>query len=127
MTATHTVFTYGTLQLPSIQQQLFGRTIEGHDDMLHGFALGKIPISDPVISREVGCDHYLAIYPAETARPLHGKVLQLSESELATADHYEGILYQRIQVFLHSGEKAWVYRYKDDSPPGLRHDGKTAA
>ena len=127
MTATHAVFTYGTLQLPSIQQQLFGRTIEGHDDMLHGFALGKIPISDPVISREIGCDHYLAIYPAETARPLHGKVLQLSEAELLIADHYEGTLYQRIQVFLHSGEKAWVYRYKDESPPGLRHDGKSAA
>lgn len=127
MTSHIALFSYGTLQLPSIQQQVFGRLIEGHDDMLHGFAIGKIPHSDPVISREIGCDHYLAIYPAQTARPLHGKVLLLTEEELHLADQYEGSLYQRIQVFLHSGDTAWVYRYIDDVPPGMRHDGKTAA
>lgn len=104
------LFTYGTLQLPVIQQKLFGRRIEGNHDTLHGYRVDQIPLNDEGVIREIGCDHYRVILPDNHALPLPGQVLMMSEQEISIADDYEGECYQRVQVTLASGNIAWVYQ-----------------
>ncbi|PKA98719.1 gamma-glutamylcyclotransferase (GGCT)/AIG2-like uncharacterized protein YtfP [Flavobacteriaceae bacterium MAR_2009_75] len=94
------IFSYGTLRQIDIQEQLFGRKLEGEPDELLGFELslqkayGKYPI---IVKTE---NHNSKI---------GGVAFQISEDELLHTDIYEGSEYSRIQVPLKSGKQAWVY------------------
>lgn len=93
------LFTYGTLQKPEVQLQIIGRIINGQSDMLRGYRMDKI--GDEGV-------FYPIIYKTRNDT-IQGTVLKLTEEELAKTDFYEGPLYQRSEVILESGTKAWVY------------------
>lgn len=99
------VFIYGTLQDEKIQQQIFGRILQGSEDSLNGYHLGKITIP---------CDETGSIYPAirksETKEDIvSGVVYELSKTDLKKADEYEGKNYKREKVQLSSGAEAWAF------------------
>jgi gamma-glutamylcyclotransferase (GGCT)/AIG2-like uncharacterized protein YtfP len=99
------LFTYGTLQHDDIQENLFGRILEGTPETLIGYALKEIKIEE-----EFGIVHYPII--VETHKPedtINGIVYEITDKELHQADLYEGSNYKRVEVHLHSNQKAWAY------------------
>ena len=88
------LFVYGTLLNDSIQQYILGRKIEGQESVLVGFKQGNWA-------------SYLRIEEGEGT--VEGKVLEISDTELARADVYEGNAYRRVKAKTESGEEVWVY------------------
>lgn len=108
MTADQLLFSYGTLQLESVQLSSFGRLLDGEDDVLHGFAVIEIQIRDPAVLDASGIETHLGLVPGD-GPPIPGKVFRLTPEELDAADVYESENYRRIEVPLASGTRAWVY------------------
>jgi gamma-glutamylcyclotransferase (GGCT)/AIG2-like uncharacterized protein YtfP len=103
------IFSYGTLQLESVQLSQFGRLLEGSDDVLHGYKQIEITIRDPDVLEASGIEVHLALVPDADAPPIPGKVFRLTADELAAADIYESENYVRVEAPLASGATAWVY------------------
>lgn len=112
---TEYLFSYGTLQLPSIQLKTFGRILEGHPDILTGYKPGLVKIDDETVVASSGMTHYNnLIYTGKTLDEINGMVLMVSEAELEQADEYEADAdYTRILVALTSGKTAWVFLCKN--------------
>lgn len=103
------LFSYGTLQLDSVQLSQFGRLLEGTDDVLTGYAVIEIQIRDPAVLDASGIEIHRALVADPDAPPIPGKVFRLTEAELAAADIYESENYRRENAVLASGTHAWVY------------------
>jgi hypothetical protein len=104
------LFSYGTLQLESVQLATFGRLLAGASDVLHGYALGKLKIDDATVVAKSGQTHHAII--RFTGRPtdvVSGMAFAISAQELLGADAYEVAAYKRTGVTLQSGLRAWVY------------------
>ncbi|CAN5394286.1 gamma-glutamylcyclotransferase [soil metagenome] len=104
------LFSYGTLQMPDVQLDTFGRLIAVEDDALPGYTVDYAEIEDPRVVDLSG----LAVHPivrptGNTLDKVTGKVLWITEDELDAADEYEVELYRRIEVQLQSRRAAWVY------------------
>lgn len=107
---TELLFSYGTLQLESVQRTQFGRLLEGEDDVLHGYRVIDIQIRDPHVLQASGVEIHRALVPAEGgADPIPGKVFRLTPDEIAAADVYESENYRRESATLASGTQAWIY------------------
>ena len=102
------LFSYGTLQLPSVQVATFGRRLEGDPDTLKGWVEREVEITDPEVLRRSGRTHHPVLVPGEGA-PIAGTVFAVTEAELAAADAYEVADYARAELRLGSGRTAWVY------------------
>lgn len=99
------LFTYGTLQHEDVQENLFGRVLQGTPEKLVGYVLKRIKIEE-----EFGIVQYPVIVETKNeADFIDGIVFEVTEKELNQADLYEGVHYKREEVLLHSNEKAWVY------------------
>lgn len=99
------LFTYGTLQHEDIQENLFGRILKGIPETLVGYTLKKIQIEE-----EFGIVHYPIIVKTNNPEDtINGIVYEITDKELYQADLYEGLHYKRIEVILHSNQKAWAY------------------
>ncbi|WP_291100087.1 MULTISPECIES: gamma-glutamylcyclotransferase family protein [unclassified Flavobacterium] len=99
------LFTYGTLQHEDIQENLFGRILQGTSETLIGYALQEIQIEE-----EFGIVQYDIL--VETGNPedtINGIVYEITTKELYQADLYEGLHYKRVEVHLQSNQKAWAY------------------
>lgn len=108
--ATMNLFTYGTLRDPAVQLRLFGRLVSGAADVLPGYRLGTVAITDPAAIATSGSTVHLCVDPSgDPADCVEGLVLRLTEVELATADAYETVEYQRVTVRLASGTEAFLY------------------
>jgi gamma-glutamylcyclotransferase (GGCT)/AIG2-like uncharacterized protein YtfP len=105
------LFSYGTLRQSEVQIALFGRLLEEEQDSLPGFRIDTIEIAEPDIVNLSGkAIHLILRRGGEIGRDsVIGAVLQLREDELAAADDYEGDNYQRIEVTLGSGRRAFAY------------------
>lgn len=103
------LFSYGTLQLESVQRAQFGRLLDGTDDLLAGYAVVEIQIRDPAVLDASGIEIHRALVPDPDAPPIPGKVFRLTETELAAADVYESENYRRVAATLVSGATAWIY------------------
>jgi hypothetical protein len=104
------LFSYGTLQDPAVQIANFGRRLEGTPDILTGFEVGEVEITDPEVIAESGLTHHLILRrSADGSGGVAGTVFTLTDGELAAADHYEAEDYARVSVRLVSGLDAWVY------------------
>ena len=108
-TASEALFSYGTLQMESVQLATFGRLLDGADDVLTGYAIVTVTITDPDVLDASGIEEHLALVPDDTAPPIKGRVFLLTPVELAAADVYETEHYRRDRVMLASGTPAWVY------------------
>ena len=108
--ATELLFSYGTLQLESVQLATFGRKLTGSRDALPGFSLSLLRIEDPdVIVKSGKTDHPIIGFTGRNSDVVHGTVFQITSEELANADKYEVAAYKRVSVALASGRRAWVY------------------
>ncbi len=104
------LFSYGTLQKPELQMELFGRIINGSPDILCKYKIGKIEIKDPEFVLKSGQQFHLVALPsASDADTISGIALEISAGELLMADTYEPEEYKRINVMLDSGREAWLY------------------
>lgn len=96
----HRLFSYGTLQQDTVQQQVLGRTVQTQPATLSGYCLDwnifpPYPVAVPDDDAQAG--------------PIEGLVLQIQETDLPHLDAYEGAAYLRVDVTLDSGMQAWVY------------------
>jgi len=110
----HLLFSYGTLQLPSVQNAIFGRLLPGEPDAVVGYTLGEVRITDPAVLAASGSDTHPALVPSTDAgSTVTGTVFRLSDEQLAAADEYEVDAYVRVRYPLRSGRSAWVYALSD--------------
>jgi gamma-glutamylcyclotransferase (GGCT)/AIG2-like uncharacterized protein YtfP len=99
------LFAYGTLQHEDVQQDLFGRILEGTPEILVGYELNEIQIEE-----EFGIVHYPIIMETENSNDtITGTLYEITQTELRQADLYEGLHYKRVEVHLQSNQSAWAY------------------
>jgi len=104
------IFSYGTLQQPEVQQANYGRLLDGMADVLAGYRLELLAISDAQVVRVSGkAVHTIARYTGNPADRISGFRFKISEAELAATDAYEVDSYARAEVTLESGATAFVY------------------
>jgi AIG2-like family. len=112
------LFSYGTLQLPDVQQAIFSRRISGAPDELPSYELGKVMIEDPQEAQALRRTYYDNV--VFTGRPndrVRGTVMEVTDAELAAADRYEEPAgYRRRVVTLGSGAEAWAYSCDRTNP-----------
>jgi hypothetical protein len=108
--STELLFSYGTLQLESVQMATFGRLLSGSRDTLPGFALEPLKIEDAgVIAVSGKAEHTIARFTGHDADAIPGIVFELTADDLVRADQYEVADCARVAVTLASGRIAWVY------------------
>ena len=104
------LFSYGTLQLPAVQQAVFGRLLEGRPDKLPGYALAPLVITDAKVIETSGkAVHTIARATGQASDKVPGVVFEIEEADLQAADRYEVDAYGRVEVELASGCRAWLY------------------
>jgi gamma-glutamylcyclotransferase (GGCT)/AIG2-like uncharacterized protein YtfP len=104
------LFSYGTLRQAEVQLANYGRLLEGEPDVLSGYRLVPVEISDPHVVRVSGKGiHTIAVASGDPDDRIEGIVFVLSEGDLAATDSYEVDAYARIEATLESGRSAWVY------------------
>jgi gamma-glutamylcyclotransferase (GGCT)/AIG2-like uncharacterized protein YtfP len=99
-----------------VQIALFGRPLDEAPDSLAGFRIDTIEIAEADIVNLSGKATHLILRRVEDngRDSIIGAALEVHESELAAADDYEGDNYQRIEVTLGSGRRAFVYVARED-------------
>lgn len=104
------LFSYGTLCYESVQLSIFGRKLDGAADILSGFKLSMVQITDiDIITKSGESVHPILTYTGNKDDFVSGLVFDISLSELHQADKYEVSDYKRTNVRLNSGNNAWVY------------------
>lgn len=104
------LFSYGTLQLESVQRASFGRLLDGQPDAMPGYRTELLEITDPDVLQKSGAAvHPIVVPSGDPADKVEGMVFAITADELAAADRYEVSDYKRIEVTLQSGLSAWVY------------------
>jgi gamma-glutamylcyclotransferase (GGCT)/AIG2-like uncharacterized protein YtfP len=104
------LFSYGTLRQRDVQLAIFGRTLEGQADVLRGYAVSPLQITDPGVIATSGTARHTIVH--ESGNPLdevHGMVFRITQAELAAADAYEVADCKRVSVRLRSEIEAFVY------------------
>ena len=110
MMYTEHLFSYGTLQLETVQVATFGRLLVGMRDVLRGFELVTLTIEDPKVVAVSGtAQHTMARFTGRVSDVLSGTVFVLTPQELKSADLYEVAAVTRVAVVLESGLRAWAY------------------
>jgi len=107
------LFSYGTLQEESVQLSTFGRLLQGHPDELSGFELSLVKIEDPQLAAASGRTHFANVtFNGRNEARVSGTLFEITDAELAAADHYEQLAgYRRIDANLDSGKRVWLYVY----------------
>ena len=104
------LFSYGTLQQREVQLATYGRILRGAPDVLIGYRLEPLAISDPHVIKVSGkAIHTIACKSDCVDDRIGGIVFDLNDAELAATDAYEVDVYARIEVVLESGRTSWVY------------------
>lgn len=108
--ANQLLFSYGTLQNPAIQLEIFGRKLTGSNDRLWGFRIGQLQLATGNEPNQDNIQSYpVAITSDQPTDFIEGKTYHLTPKELLQADLYETNAYKRAKVQLESGRSAWVY------------------
>nr|WP_205864740.1 gamma-glutamylcyclotransferase family protein [Planctomonas sp. JC2975] len=104
------LFSYGTLQLASVQEATFGKRMPMRAASLPGYVLDTVAITDPhVLAVSGSSEHPFARATGNAHDLVDGVVLELTDDDLAAADEYEVDDYTRVAVTLSTGETAWLY------------------
>jgi hypothetical protein len=105
------LFSYGTLQQDNVQLATFGRVLRGERDELVGFEQTLVKIEDESVVSTSGKTHHPNVsYNGRNESRVRGTAFEITDAELASADHYETLGgYQRVAVVLASGKQAWLY------------------
>ncbi|HEY5770861.1 MAG TPA: gamma-glutamylcyclotransferase family protein [Terrimicrobium sp.] len=107
---TELLFSYGTLQVESVQLATFGRRLAGTADGLPGYKQSLVRIEDASVVATSGKTHHPIVnYTGHQSDIVHGTTFAVTPEELQHADAYEVSDYKRISATLLSGVRAWVY------------------
>jgi len=99
------LFSYGTLPQKEVQIANFGRELLGKKDILQGYIIGEIEITDERVIRESGkAIHPILRFTGNLADEVIGTVFDITDVELAQADDYV-----RALATLQSGKECWIY------------------
>ena len=95
------IFAYGTLQVPSVQKELLGRSFN---------SLGVTTLNDFVVMNDyfVEDGHYPRIVPMKGG-VVYGNVYSMSDKDIAVLDEYETDAYELKQVIASCGTSVYVY------------------
>lgn len=100
------IFSYGTLQDQKIQEELYGRTLSGHQDSLSGYILSTINLPENSLQQNT---YFIAQYTGSPNDRITGFCYEITSAELLITDAYEGEAYTRKSVHLNSGRMCLVY------------------
>lgn len=111
-----TLFSFGTLTLPAVQESLFGAPVPQVPATLLGHGLVDVEITDPEVVRLSGLSVHRGL-ARRVEGSVDGAVLSLTAQQLAAADAYEVDAYVRRRVLVsepHNGtgqirREAWAY------------------
>jgi len=104
------LFSYGTLQQDNVQLETFGRLLEGQAEVLIGYELSEVRITDPLVLQASGKEfHPILRQTKNPENKVNGTVFDVTANELTQADTYEVDDYVRVSADLESGHTAWVY------------------
>ena len=107
---TEYLFSYGTLQKDKVQLETFGRLLKGAEDVLIGYRLSSIEITDAdVLAASEQQYHLIAIPTGVETDAIEGVIFEITMEELLSADEYEAEDYKRVKEKFKSGNDAWVY------------------
>lgn len=107
---TEYLFSYGTLQKDKVQLETFGRLLKGQKDVLTGYRLSTVEITDAAVLAASEQRHHLIALPTGSETDIiQGLVFEITMEELLSADAYEAEDYQRVKAKFKSGAEAWVY------------------
>ena len=108
------LFSYGTLQQKNVQLANFGRELSGSKDVLQGYIIGEVEITDERVLRESGkAFHPILRLSGSSRDEMPGTVFELTDAELAQADDYEVDAYIRRKAVLKSGTECCIYAAAD--------------
>jgi hypothetical protein len=93
----------------NVQMALYGREIPTIEDSLPGYKIHWLTITDPEVIQTSGSDRHPILRRGTAQDEVLGSRLELSEAELNITDGYEVDDYERQEVFLSSGIRAWAY------------------
>ena len=111
------IFSYGSLREERVQLSTFGRRLEGWADAVVGYDRSSVINDDPEAVAVSGTREHANLVPATTAARVEGMVFEITDAELVRVDEYERrFSYERIDVGLASGGRAWVYVFVPKSP-----------
>lgn len=110
----HRVFSYGTLRLPQVQEALYGAVVATIPDVLPGYRIDWLQITDPGVIAASGSDRHPILRRGTADDHVEGAYLELDDAGLAATDAYEVDDYTRHEVRLGSGVRAWVYLGEDE-------------
>ena len=107
------LFSYGTLQLESVQLATFGRKVQAAKDTLAKFELSKVPMRERARVEKLGTAHHQnVIFNGDALSQVFGTVLDITDEELHLADRYERQAdYRRIAATTAAGRSVWVYAH----------------
>tara|TARA_B100000929_G_C15411179_1_gene388021 strand:+ start:537 stop:869 length:333 start_codon:yes stop_codon:yes gene_type:complete len=104
------LFSYGTLQFKKVQQETFGRILNGKKDILRAYKLKDLIIKDKNVINSSGINtHPIIYYTGEKKDFVNGILFNVTELEIIKADSYEVSEYKRVKVKFESGNNGWVY------------------
>ncbi|MFN1215851.1 gamma-glutamylcyclotransferase family protein [Chryseobacterium kwangjuense] len=104
------LFSYGTLQKEQVQLETFGRLLEGEKDILTGYILKKVEITDPEVLRKSGEKyHPILVFSGNSNDEVEGMLFEVTEEEILQADEYEVDDYKRIETVFKSGKTGFIY------------------
>ena len=92
---------------------LYGREIPTIEDSLPGYNIHWLTITDPEVIQTSGSDCHPFLRRGTAQDKVLGSRLELSEAELVITDGYEVDDYERQEVVLSSGIRAWAYLEKE--------------
>jgi hypothetical protein len=104
------LFSQGTLQQKEVQLRLFGRPLQGSTDVLLGYTIKQIEITDQTfLSRGEERFQCRLVRSNNGDDRIEGPVFEITQEELILAVEYEPDVYKRTRVTLGSGKEAWIY------------------
>ncbi|AYN01960.1 gamma-glutamylcyclotransferase family protein [Chryseobacterium sp. 3008163] len=104
------LFSYGTLQKEQVQLETFGRILKGKHDILIGYRLKMLEITDPEVLRKSNQKyHPILEFSGNTEDEVEGVLFEVSDEEIFKADEYEVDDYKRIETVFKSGKKGFIY------------------
>lgn len=104
------LFSYGTLQKEQVQLETFGRILHGKKDILSGYKLNRLEITDPEVLRKSGQRYHPVLeFSGNTSDEIEGMLFEVTEAEILQADEYEVDDYKRIETVFKSGDKGFMY------------------
>jgi len=104
------LFSYGTLQKEQVQMETLGRILKGEQDVLTGYRLEMLEITDREVLRKSSQKFYPVLkFSGNIEDEIKGILFEVTEEEILHADEYEVDDYQRIETVFKSGRSGFVY------------------